>query len=324
MKLNNKWDHQKLIDVRDMLEQPVNPGVARSLFSSRQVSNLRSAKKEVNSTYVASNPYAHKQYPETAKKEQKKEPDQIEQLSVEKQTYLKALLDLQSNRDRKISPNIQFRYHKNLATPQYEEYLAESDDEEFFNSQPLTYKGENYELDFKIDAYRDQISINRFGNQKRLVRAEPKLQAATELDTSTTVDNLPQGSAIDRYRMAEDLSQIPFISKGDFNKTVLRCAEASFKIDDSGRENQNQLGYITKRQSNLVSRAIAQRNMQPIFSGNVQSYLINQLADHEIITKVRNITSKAHLCALYPYYQRMWAQSNTQFAEVAQKIFIEI
>ena len=35
----------------------------------------------------------------------------------------------------------QFRFHKNLATSRYKEFLAESDDEEFFDSVPKTKKG---------------------------------------------------------------------------------------------------------------------------------------------------------------------------------------
>jgi len=55
---------------------------------------------------------------------------------------------------------------------------------------------------------------------------------------------------------------------------------------------------------------MALRNSQPIFSGNIESYLINQLAEYELICKVRNImskedTNKTNLSVLYPYYQRM-------------------
>ena len=64
------------------------------------------------------------------------------------------------------------------------------------------------------------------------------------------------------------------------------------------------------------------RNSQPTFSGNVQSYLINQLAEYELMAKVRNVMSKedtnrTHLCTVYPYYQRMKMQANTQFTDVA-------
>ena len=67
----------------------------------------------------------------------------------------------------------QFRFHKNLATSRYEEFLAESDDEDFFKSKPKTKDGRNYELDFKIDTYRDQIKFNKNGSQKKLISARP-------------------------------------------------------------------------------------------------------------------------------------------------------
>ena len=48
-----------------------------------------------------------------------------------------------------------FRFHKNLSSSRYDEFLAESDDEEFFNSKPLTKDGNSFDFDFKIDMYRD-------------------------------------------------------------------------------------------------------------------------------------------------------------------------
>lgn len=65
----------------------------------------------------------------------------------------------------------QFRYHKHLATSRYEEFLAESDDEEFFKSKPKTKDGKSYQLDFKIDTFRDQIRVNKNGSQKTLLVA---------------------------------------------------------------------------------------------------------------------------------------------------------
>ena len=54
-----------------------------------------------------------------------------------------------------------FRFHKNLSTSRYDEFLAESDDEEFFNSKPVTKDGREFDFDFKIDTYRDQIKLNK-------------------------------------------------------------------------------------------------------------------------------------------------------------------
>jgi len=71
----------------------------------------------------------------------------LQKLPLEKQAHLTSLLEVhegnihrstiakalsaykQSNSN---SPKPQFRYHKNLSTSRYDEFLAESDDEEFF------------------------------------------------------------------------------------------------------------------------------------------------------------------------------------------------
>ena len=54
----------------------------------------------------------------------------------------------------------------------------------------------------------------------------------------------------------------------------------------------------------------------PTFSGNIESFLINQLAEYELLTKVMNVmskedTNKIHLSSLHGYYQRMIAQAST-------------
>lgn len=74
-----------------------------------------------------------------------------------------------------------FRYHKNLATSRYNEFLADSDDEDFFKSKPKTKDGGNYELDFKIDTYRDEIHLNKNGSQKKLISAKNSLEDRASL-----------------------------------------------------------------------------------------------------------------------------------------------
>ena len=59
-----------------------------------------------------------------------------------------------------------------------------------------------------------------------------------------------------------------------------------------------------------------QRNSLPTFSGNVESYLINQLLEFELLSKVRNVmskvdTNKVHLSSLFGYYQHMFAKAQT-------------
>ena len=67
------------------------------------------------------------------------------------------------------SKPVQFRFHKHLATSRYDEFLNESDDEEFFGSKAQTKEGHDFELDFKIDAYRDQIKLSKHGSQRKLI-----------------------------------------------------------------------------------------------------------------------------------------------------------
>lgn len=59
-----------------------------------------------------------------------------------------------------------FRFHKNLNSSRYNEFLADSDDEEFFNSKPVTKDGKEFDFDFKIDTYRDQIRFNKHKGDK--------------------------------------------------------------------------------------------------------------------------------------------------------------
>ena len=73
-------------------------------------------------------------------------------LSNEEQTQLKKVLDVKEPG----RSGIRFKYNKHLhQDSKYAEFLDESDDEDAFNSMPKTVDGAIFELDFKIDAYRD-------------------------------------------------------------------------------------------------------------------------------------------------------------------------
>ena len=51
-----------------------------------------------------------------------------------------------------------FKYNKHLHHGgKYSEVLDGSDDEDAFNSMPRTRDGQVYDLDFKLDAFRDEI-----------------------------------------------------------------------------------------------------------------------------------------------------------------------
>ena len=90
-----------------------------------------------------------------------------------------------SGTSHKKQQGAQFRFHKHLDTSQYNEFLAASDDEDFFNSKPQTKDGKEFELDFKIDAYRDEIQVNKRGSQKKLITSK---QAAAGDKFSYTQD----------------------------------------------------------------------------------------------------------------------------------------
>ena len=87
--------------------------------------------------------------------------------------------------------------------------------------------------------------------------------------------------SIEQYKKIEDLVQIPKHEKmGEFNKTVLRCADGSFKIFVA---EMNELKPQKQKLVREAHKAMIQRNTLPVFSGNVRSYLVNQLADYELI-----------------------------------------
>lgn len=151
------------------------------------------------------------------------------------------------------TPQPKFRFHKNLHSPNYNEFLAESDDEEFFNSKPRTRHGNDFDFDFKIDAYRDQIRFSKrksnLTSQKKLLYnlkvhypQEPPHQPSeasakqgmahndsndTELSYASIGANM---SAQEVFETQENIAQkIPgFASMGPVNKTVLRCADGEF------------------------------------------------------------------------------------------------
>jgi len=54
-----------------------------------------------------------------------------------------------------------------LGTSKYQEFLNESDDEEFFNTKPVNRDGKEFEYDFKIDAFRDEIKFARDGSPRK-------------------------------------------------------------------------------------------------------------------------------------------------------------
>ena len=94
---------------------------------------------------------------------------------------------------------------------------------------------------------------------------------------------------------------------GKTNQTVLRCSDACFKINCS---EMNELKLVTSKQAKAANSAMLQRNSMPTFSGNIGCYLINQLIEFELLTRVRQVMSKeelkvASLSSVYPYMQRM-------------------
>ena len=83
-------------------------------------------------------------------------------LNKEQRTRLSSILENEVQNQN--SSGKKFRYHKNLATSKYNEFLNESDEEEVFKTKPTTKEGKDYQFDFKIDMYRDHIKFNKQGN----------------------------------------------------------------------------------------------------------------------------------------------------------------
>ena len=106
---------------------------------------------------------------------------------------------------------------------------------------------------------------------------------------------------------------------GEVNKTLLRSADGVFRINAA---DMNQLKVATMKQMREANKQMIQRNSLPVFSGNISCYLANQLLEFELLAKVKNVMSKedtnrAPLSSVYPYYTRLMAQANLQFAEPA-------
>ena len=157
-----------------------------------------------------------------------------------------------------------------MATSRYQEFLAESDDEDLFKSKPLTKKGQDFEIDFKIDTYRDEIKFNKNGSQKKLLKpgqlhqihnpssldflgndqslindliyiapndstlvgGEPYPNDPDMAATNAYLNSLGSMQSLERYKQIEDMVQIPYHEEmGEPNKTILRCADGSFKIN---------------------------------------------------------------------------------------------
>ena len=198
-----------------------------------------------------------------------------------------------------VSHRPQFRFHKNLATSRYDEFLAESDDEEFFNSKPLTKDGNSFDFDFKIDTYRDQIKYNKHRggkqSQKKLImikssRGYDKIKNAlatgnsyqqvtgtlTNQHDKAVPDELSKSilTSLEKFGIIEDLAQkIPFYGQqGPINQTLLRCADGVFKVNYA---EMNELKVATLKQMKAANAAMMQRNVLPIFSGNIECYLVN-------------------------------------------------
>lgn len=75
-------------------------------------------------------------------------------LSIEEQKQLKKLLDVKEPGASQVA----FKFNKNLHHGgKYSEVLDGSDDEDAFDSIPRTRDGQVYDLDFKLDAFRDEI-----------------------------------------------------------------------------------------------------------------------------------------------------------------------
>ena len=87
-------------------------------------------------------------------------------MSNEEQRQLKKLLDVKEPGASQVA----FKYNKHLHQGgKYAEELDGSDDEDAFGSMPMTRDGQIYELDFKVDAFRDEIQLKKKGKMSKLM-----------------------------------------------------------------------------------------------------------------------------------------------------------
>ena len=87
-------------------------------------------------------------------------------MSMEEKRQLKKVLDVKE----KGVESINYKFNKHLHKgSRYNEMLDVSDDEGAFNTKPITKDGVDYELDFKIDAYRENITLKRPGHDNKLM-----------------------------------------------------------------------------------------------------------------------------------------------------------
>jgi len=65
-------------------------------------------------------------------------------------------------------------------------------------------------------------------------------------------------ASVDRFKQIEDLIQMPYHEEmGEVNKTILRCSDATFKINYS---EMNKLKVIILKQVKVANLAMVQRN----------------------------------------------------------------
>ena len=54
----------------------------------------------------------------------------------------------------------------------------------------------------------------------------------------------------------------------------------------------NELKVATLKQMKAANTAMMQKNNLPIFSGNIECYLINQLHEFELLSQVKNVMAR--------------------------------
>lgn len=67
----------------------------------------------------------------------------------------------------------------------------------------------------------------------------------------------------------------------------------------------------------------------PIFSGNIDCYLVNQLCEFELTSKVKNVmskqdTNKVNLSSVYAYYTHLTEVANMKFSEAAMQLAADL
>ena len=250
-------------------------------------------------------------------------------MSAEEQKQLKKLLDV---KEAGIS-QVAFKFNKHLHKGgKYAEDLDGSDDEDAFNSMPKTRDGEAFELDFKLDAFRDEIQLKRRGKQSKLMSqtsAAELIQQEIKIQDSSRTKQLAYEQNNDNY--LNKMSTFASL-QNEFGKDTLNDFATNFILSLGGNDMYSEffateslskipnymemgepnptilrscegsfkinpfidpkIGVATKKHLNIANQIMTLKNQSPVYTGSVPCYLVNQVFEYDLLFKYRQQTSQ--------------------------------